>query len=405
MNILITNSVPANGGDEALLLAIILGIKAKLPNAKINVLCNNPVKLKDYIDFAILDWDWEYTWRLKKNFLLNNWYKVRKIFELFGIPLYSKFSIYFASKEEMEIINLYKEADFILSTAGGYINDRYGYENRRRAFEMALSFQKRLIFIAQSIGPFYSEYQKKHNKIKNVFKKAFHIFLREHLSKKHLEDIGYSESNITVTSDIAFSLYNHYKNLFIMKKVFNKRIVVNFRRWDYEDSLDFICYRATEIVLHLIKKGYHVTFLSTCQGLDYYTNDAELGKIIMMNLPDDSKNSFFIDSNKYKVPDLIKIYSEYDVYIGMRLHGAILSMLGGTPAFNLGYEDKTEGIFEFCGLSDYQCKYNSDISEILNKIDQFLNSYDKINLREIIEKCINISEMNFKYFDNNMSIK
>jgi polysaccharide pyruvyl transferase WcaK-like protein len=34
-----------------------------------------------------------------------------------------------------------------------------------------------------------------------------------------------------------------------------------------------------------------------------------------------------------------------DAEIGMRLHGALLSMLGGTPAMAIAYEEKTPGIF------------------------------------------------------------
>ena len=40
-----------------------------------------------------------------------------------------------------------------------------------------------------------------------------------------------------------------------------------------------------------------------------------------------------IETKRYKPFDLIKKYNEFDAYIGMRLHGAILSMLGGTPCF------------------------------------------------------------------------
>ena len=56
----------------------------------------------------------------------------------------------------------------------------------------------------------------------------------------------------------------------------------------------------------------------------------------------------------YAPERLIQLYGQMDAYIGMRLHGAILAMLGGTPAMAIAYEEKTPGIFASLGLEAFQ---------------------------------------------------
>ena len=105
-----------------------------------------------------------------------------------------------------------------------------------------------------------------------------------------------------------------------------------------------------------------------------------------------------IETKRYKPFDLIKKYNEFDAYIGMRLHGAILSMLGGTPAFNIGYEDKTKGIYEFLKLSEYNIDYDCPIEDWITKTSNFLTNLNKIedSLEEKIEIACKAAEKNFE---------
>src|SRR5205807_1734099 len=61
-----------------------------------------------------------------------------------------------------------------------------------------------------------------------------------------------------------------------------------------------------------------------------------------------------------------------DAFIGMRLHGCLLSMLAGTPAMGLGYESKTQEIFGQLGLSSYQVDFESEKSSWVHCADRFL---------------------------------
>jgi colanic acid/amylovoran biosynthesis protein len=395
--VLIINSVPSNGGDEALLMATILELKAKNPNLHIDVLCNDPVNAKKHIKFTDLDWDWEYTVKT------GTWFKARlrkylkRILKKYYLNLYNLGLFILGGKDEKRIIKLYKNADYIISSPGGYLNDDYGYSLRVDAFKIALHFNKKLIFLGHSLGPFYN--LSDHEDLKKIFSYATHIFLREEYSNIQLKSIGYNTNNVSVTTDIAFCLYNHYRFLFKEKSQQGKKIVVSFRKWDYQENLSFIIQMGLKIILYLIEIGYHVTFLSTCQGLEYYVDDSEIGMEIFNRLDNENKPFFEVEFKKYSVPDLISYYSRFDAYIGMRLHGAILSMLGGTPAFNLGYEDKSKGIYERIGLPLFQVNFRSDLNQIIIPlIDNFLKTNIRINLRSILEKEAALASTNFIIF-------
>ena len=83
----------------------------------------------------------------------------------------------------------------------------------------------------------------------------------------------------------------------------------------------------------------------------------------------------------------------------MRLHGAILSMLGGTPAFNLGYEEKTEGIYSAIGLDSFQVNFNQDFDQvIMPRINSFLKNKSSIGLRNIVEQSAAKAAQSFDIF-------
>jgi len=74
-------------------------------------------------------------------------------------------------------------------------------------------------------------------------------------------------------------------------------------------------------------------------------------------------------------------------------------MLGGTPAFNIGYEDKTKGIFDILGLSNYQIWYSERISDWIKSVDNFLNNLERIHadLKNKIENASDLALSSFSY--------
>jgi polysaccharide pyruvyl transferase WcaK-like protein len=51
-----------------------------------------------------------------------------------------------------------------------------------------------------------------------------------------------------------------------------------------------------------------------------------------------------------RMADVLEAYGEFDLVVSTRLHGALLSLIAGTPSIAIGYEWKSEGIFAALAL-------------------------------------------------------
>ena len=146
MNILISNAVPLNGGDETLLRALIESLKARWPQSNITALC------KDL--------------ELARQRLPN-------------LPLAS--DLEFATCTFLrQTRDLYRQADIVLSAPGGFLHDFYPIEDRLRGFEVAFALGKPLLLLGQSIGPFWKTQSLL--RIPQVLNRAASICLRDQTS-------------------------------------------------------------------------------------------------------------------------------------------------------------------------------------------------------------------------------
>lgn len=400
--IVIINAVPINGGDEALLEATLLGLKKQFDNPSILVLCNNPKLYEKFFPDLELDWDWEYTY-LKttytdNDFLFNAKRLIRKVLKkVFKVSYYSSLSRVFASKSERRVYKKLSQADKVIVSAGGYIHDFYGYKKRVDTLDFIHSHLKKPYYIfSQSVGPFWEE--KNYTMLQRVFNNAAQVILRETYSLEHLKGIGYHCDNVTVTNDIAFYLRGKYaKKVDVNKKL--KNIVINFRVWKYEDKSKENLEKAISLCKKLITEGYRITFISTCQGVEGYVDDSEFAEKVVDLLPSGMQQNCVVSKEKYNLEELILTLSKQDAYIGMRLHGAILSLLAGIPALNIAYEDKTLGIFKSLGLENYCFSYKENISHWNTKVDFFIDDFDNY-LKKIDKVTFEASqqvEQNFKF--------
>src|SRR6266513_4239785 len=129
MNFLITNSVPLNGGDEALIRALTGALLRRWPSSDVTVLCND-------LDLC------------------------RK--QLPDLHLASDLEFAKTEESRRRTLACYRAADVVLSAPGGFLHDHYYIEERLRGFEAALRLSKPLILLGQSIGPFWKSKSIKH---------------------------------------------------------------------------------------------------------------------------------------------------------------------------------------------------------------------------------------------------
>src|SRR5688572_162556 len=121
MKILITNAVPLNGGDEALLRATVDSLKARWPHAHVTTLCKHAKKVQALLPDLSIDSDLEFV----------------------------------SDGDRRRVYNLYQEADIVISAPGGFLHDFYPIHDRLEGLKVALRLGKPLILLAQSIGPFW----------------------------------------------------------------------------------------------------------------------------------------------------------------------------------------------------------------------------------------------------------
>ncbi len=379
MKVVIINSVPLNTGDEALLLAITQALYQRFGKVEIDVCCTQEELCRQHIQGYRFHPDYEYTlYRFPSTLFGRGMIFFKKVvFKLFGFKTYLKYFPFLRSKEERKNIRLFQTADLIISSPGGYLHDFYYYQARFLTFKLLFFLKKPLFLIAQSIGPFWKEALFENNR--NILNQVQAISVREAYSYDHIQKLGVQRPAITITTDQAFALHDP-KQLTPKKKPQKPlQIVMNIRWWKDQAQTTTLIAQAIQFCAWLIETHQtKITFLSTCQGIADYRDDSQIAKQIVEQLPKTLHAYITIDDRHYHPLELIQKSSEFDAYIGMRLHGAILAMLGGTPALNIGYEDKTKGIYEMLNLSAYMFDHGDGINKWQLVTNRFLDNLDNI---------------------------
>src|SRR5216684_107401 len=203
MKILITNSVPLNGGDEALLQATVESLRARWPQSQIAVLCKDVEQARPRFTELALEPDLEFVK---------------------------------SSSQRDRVSNLYREADLVLSAPGGFLNDYYPLAQRLRGFELANALGKPVVLFAQSIGPFWKE--ESIRRIREVLNRVSLISVRDTASKQHLVDCGVAGTNIRETADAAFLWRHLAPGLHHQKNGPVRSIALSFRMWPLGDQIE-----------------------------------------------------------------------------------------------------------------------------------------------------------------------
>lgn len=340
MKLLITNSVPLNGGDEALLMAVIEALRQKWPSSSATVLCRDLELCREHLPGLALASDLEFA----------------------------------ASRDEWdEGVASYRGADVVISAPGGFLHDYYDIQDRLSGLEAALDFGKPVVLFAQSIGPFWKA--ESLARVPKVLNRLSKICVRDALSAKHLTGCGVDASKIVQTADAAFLWRKLAPEIFREKSGPVRDIGMCFRTWPLGDTtaVKDTMAKAAALCRHLLQDPSRtITFISTCQGIPGYTDDSEIALGILDRLGEEHRLRCRVNRARYKPRDLMQALGAFDAFIGMRLHACLLAMLGGTPAMGLGYESKTAEIFGQMGYAAYQTGFEMDLDAWLACANHFL---------------------------------
>jgi colanic acid/amylovoran biosynthesis protein len=365
MNVLITNSVPLNGGDEALLRALILQLRQSLPHAHFTVLTSATGLARTVLPDLSFDDDLEHAIPDGARGFVDGLAgpvgsAVRQLAAAYLRRGLDRASGLAASRR---VRALYDSADLILPAPGGYLHDHYPLAARLDGISLALALGKPVLVLGHSIGPFWKPESVRH--AREVLDQVTCIVVRERFSLDHLRRCGIRNPNVRIAPDIAFALGSAVPELFRLHSGPARRIGVCFRRWPLRDEASALHTRAkaAELCTWLLRDpAVELVFTSTCQGVPQYVDDSRTADGVLKLIPDRLRPRCTIDREHRSVHGTIRFLSSLDACISMRMHVCVMAMLGGTPALALDYEQKSVGLYEMMDLDDYHVDFRTDLA-------------------------------------------
>lgn len=378
--ILIVNAIPTNNGDAAL----VFGLYKRL--------------LKDGHHIQIATFDYErisglygekpIVMDILDHPILRSSRMIRK-FQFMLLPFLFLFSTH------------YRKADLIIGVPGGYLNSFYMFSHKLFVHRIAKFLGKKTAIYSQSVGPLDIRGKKILKKyipyldVLMVRDKFSHDLVKELLSKDEFE-------KIIRTEDAAF-LWKYHKR----KTPYSKKVAVSVRSWN-KDGRSSEHYRTLirAFCLLVLKQGYDIEFLSTCQGLPNYVDDSKEAVKIMALLPREFIGNIHLNSEWYNVDELQTKLKEYNFVIGTRLHMCILSLLNDVPAFNISYEIKGLECYNYLNMKFYSVDYNEEVDRALEKLEVFIQEQATIAklISEQIPKMNNKAEEHYFNFIRRLEI-
>lgn len=329
--------------------------------------------------------------------------KIIAIFKLFMMFIY----LYIVSNSNLKhLIKKYDnfrtlyESDFIVVCGGGFLGGKK-MESLMHVFQMYINtkFNKNVYVMGTSIEPISNKMIKKVTD--KVLKKMTHVYAREIITYEYLKTV-LPKSNFTLIPDMAFMLEDVYEKNSLIEKLKNKSNKVygiTVRQWNFPNSKDpkeqMDKYINSIIDFMNQKIENNNIFVFVPQVIVGYANDTDVARKIKNGLK--KPEGFIIIDDDLSPVEIKTLISNFDYFIGTRMHSNIFAISMKIPTIAIAYEKKTNGIMHTAKLDDYVVEIDEISNNMLdekakmqicndNKIRKELNcSMEKIR-KEILEK-------------------
>ncbi|MEO7933354.1 MAG: polysaccharide pyruvyl transferase family protein [Chthoniobacterales bacterium] len=336
-----------NRGDAAIVYAMVRFVRNLAPNCQISILSSFAEENREYYQAcgaeslpAIFD-------------IGGKGSPIKKYLRFMGVALQSLLQP--QGKKFAPI----READWILAAGGGYL-----YSSRRGPLGLGLlgncfhiwlgtRFKKLTVLFPQSVGPLLHGADRWLCRI--ALRRLALVCCRERVSLEQALEMKIG--NARLVPDIAFLLADHQ-----VRKATSfspKKIGISVLDWRFanraadEEAIEYYLEKIKQVVcdFHAADPDVQVEIfpqVTVGKGLGDQSVSARLCELIgapwarVTNLDDCA------------YPEAIMAeYARMDVFIGSRMHSAILAMCAGTPTVALAYQPKTQGTFEAIGLGQF----------------------------------------------------
>jgi colanic acid/amylovoran biosynthesis protein len=397
MKIVVTNAVMCNGGDAAILLAMLKLLRSAFGEQTQFVIFDSQPEIagRHYpeLDFQEL-WYARATRRAGRRLR-----KPRRAFHLARVRLaafcrkrgWRALAGLMLDQAERRALEDYCTADLVVSTGGTYLVEHYPLRPRLFEFELAFALGKPLVLFTQSLGPFREP--RNALAVGAALRRAAGVLVRDAASRRHLFELPLPEAKIGLAADAAFALDAKPP---IQKEAGKPlRVAVSVREWAYFSGVDrqlgmkrFI-EAVSALTRHLIERhGAEVTFLSTCQGIpEYNYDDSEVAAAIAAALPESARRLVTVNHDFHRPEELIQLAQGFDLVVATRMHMAILSLVAGTPVLPIAYEFKTTELFVRLGFGEWvQVIENLSAEGLVKCADAFVKALPAI--RESLQAVV-----------------
>ena len=381
MKLTITNTVALNGGDAAILMAIIALVRSQFgAEAEIVVFDSQPEAAAKYYPgtefrgFLFPRLGRGLRRRVNTARVLSSARLLRAGFPrtarlLCPTPLWGDLCVYF-------------ESDAVISTGGTYLVEHYDLSGRLFDFELTQTVGTSLSLYTQSLGPFRDSVLG--DRLKRILNNATVVLVRDEKSVRHLDEIGVAGESVKVSADAAFALADESTLAAAADRVTDPndlRVAISVRHWqhfgrsDPELGMPQYLQAIADLVDHLVNvKKARVILVSSCQGIpEYWTDDSKTAAKVLELLSDHTRQRVTLDRSFHSPNDLMTLLGEQDLVVATRMHVAILALCAGTLVVPIAYEFKTKELFARLGAAKYVRDIESvDGAKLVETVDRAL---------------------------------
>jgi colanic acid/amylovoran biosynthesis protein len=294
-------------------------------------------------------------------------------------------------------------AQLLLVAGGGYF---YSPERRWPGMtfwqnflhvRIPLWFDKPVVFLPQSFGPFKDRQTSRFLLRLLTHPQTRRVFVRETISRdilKGLSDVSGKPIPVELCPDLA--LYHcparSEAETALIRHMPRPQLALALRDWDFamaepsarRDLRERYLQTVLDACTQFFKKhrGSFV-LLSQARGPARAEDDRILMRLFAQELLEAVPPAHVrcLDLPVDVHPDaLIGILSSCDILITSRLHAALLSYMGGTPAITLGYLHKSRGIMRDLGMDRFCLEiHEASVDHILERIEEIVNDRNALS--------------------------
>ena len=409
MKIAITNNIALNGGDAAIMLGMTKALRKRFGNDTKFVISSTYPEVcaelyPEYRWISVIGREADTTpynhirfiGRIAR-YLKHSRYYIAAYFRKNNIPLYKLL----LCKHDIHTLNEYATSDYIISSGGTYLIEPYGIDAQYHDYRISLILGKPLVQYSQSMGPFTRKQTKE--RLRWIFNRCNTILLRDQKSAANVLGLGIKDESIVhVVPDAAFALGDVEAMMSRKDDTMNKygNVAISVRDWIHttdDNTMPKYLKSIAEAIIMLVKKGYKIHFISTCQGIPYYSDDNQEVEKIMSLIPVQYHSNIVKYNHYLSIPTIQNLLHTMDFIIATRLHMSILSLITGTPVYPIAYEFKTVELYHSLGYNRVDTLDSLSPTTFCNSIDAFIEWFTTTRRQKIYSRVV-------EYINNSMSV-